>query len=192
MLTRSTEFLLRYMDKKQKIPEKKYELYKVSLQISIEIFINLVLSIAIGSAMNMFKECILFLGMFILLRAFAGGAHLENALACAVFSILSLIGILILIARIQVENKILFFGIMGAMVTIKLLAPVEHVNRPLREGERERFAKRLNIVLAATCIMSIVSLILEIAWVLKVCAVTQSFMIFILVAGKVAFSKTKK
>lgn len=103
--------LVEYLEKNGALKEKNKELYIYGFQIMFEVGINLVIIFLISWKFNMIKECCIFLANFMLLRALAGGFHLESFIRCCIISNIILSIVLILIKRrlLGIGLQIIFF-----------------------------------------------------------------------------------
>ena len=98
------DLLTKFMISESSSENLDYEVCKFGLLMAIEVAINTVIALCISFLLGMFRYGILFLTFFSLLRAFAGGVHLERFWSCTVLSgmVLSMV---LLIAKYAVMKK---------------------------------------------------------------------------------------
>lgn len=177
--------LTEYLIHKKVILQERRNIYQFGFQVGLEVILNTVISILIAVACKMELECIIFFLVFIPLRAYAGGLHLDSYIKCMVCSCLSLLLILLIVKYINIDG-ILMMGIVAfSIIIIKAIRPVEHINRPVSRKKYKEFAKKLNITLMTLTVLSIVLFVLEINRILFTVAVTMLFMAIILFLGKI-------
>lgn len=177
--------LTEYLIHKKVILQERRNIYQFGFQVGLEVILNTVISILIAVACKMELECIIFFLVFIPLRAYAGGLHLDSYIKCMVCSCLSLLLILLIVKYINIDG-ILMMGIVAfSIIIIKAIRPVEHINRPVSRKKYKEFAKKLNITLMTLTVISIVLFVLEINRILFTVAVTMLFMAIILFLGKI-------
>lgn len=91
----------------------------------------------------MVVEGILFFIVFIPLRSYAGGLHLEHYWSCLALSCLTFSVILLLTKFAIMPTYIVFFIIVFLELLVYCLYPVENINRKVDAVENEFFQKRL-------------------------------------------------
>lgn len=88
-----------------------------------------------------------------LLRVYAGGYHASTQKKCFVLSYSSIFLCLLFIFFCPVSYMILHLVCMTLCISIAILSPVEHENKPLYEAERIAYRKKSHIFLTVdTCI----------------------------------------
>ena len=97
------DLLTKFMISESSSENLDYEVCKFGLLMAIEVAINTVIALCISFLLGMFRYGILFLTFFSLLRAFAGGVHLERFWSCTVLSgmVLSMVLLIAKYAVIQ-------------------------------------------------------------------------------------------
>lgn len=104
------DLLTKFMISESSSENLDYEVCKFGLLMAIEVAINTVIALCISFLLGMFRYGILFLTFFSLLRAFAGGVHLERFWSCTVLSGMVLSTVL-LIAKYAVIPSIFSFAL---------------------------------------------------------------------------------
>lgn len=177
--------LTEYLIHKEVILQEKKNIYQFGFQVGLEVTLNTVISILIAVACNMEIECIVFFMVFIPLRSYAGGLHLNSYIKCMICSCLSLLLILLIVKYIDINRILMMCIITLSIIIIKVIKPVEHVNRPVSRKKYTEFVKKLNITLMVLAVASTVLFVLDIKQMLFTVAVTMLFMALILFLGKV-------
>lgn len=154
------EFLTKFIIAQNNHENLDFEVYKFGLLMALEVGMNLMIALFISSALGMFGYGILFLVFFSLLRAFAGGIHLNSFLGCTILSSSVLIAILFLVKYVNVPAVGLFVVSLVASILIFILGPVDDKNRRISEEEHNIFYRRLTYTLIFLGIISALSIIL--------------------------------
>jgi len=138
----------KYDEEKQ--DEIKYGLEGIYLAVS-----KVVVILFISAILGLFKEAILFLLLFNILRAFAFGLHASKSLYCWISSSISFL----LIPYLSVNFEFpLLFHIISSIVTLIsfiLYAPADTVKRPLINKKKRHIYKALSIIFACIFIILI-------------------------------------
>ena len=119
------DLLTKFMISESSSENLDYEVCKFGLLMAIEVAINTVIALCISFLLGMFRYGILFLTFFSLLRAFAGGVHLERFWSCTVLSGMVLSTVL-LIAKYAVIPSIFSFALCLVMgILIFIVGPID-------------------------------------------------------------------
>lgn len=161
------------------IEEEDREIYEYGFHHGIMLIINIICTIAIGIAMKMFWEVLLFLAAFVPLRTNAGGFHAKTQFRCFIYSNLIVV-IILFFGRLLAGHRLLLAIIgMAAAIVITLLAPVEDQNKPLDETEVIVYGKKARRALLIDILL---------AGVLEICSVqTGSATVIASVSGMAVF-----
>lgn len=153
--------ILEHVEHLYGLSESQKEIAKYGIQGVFEIGSNLIISVLILWQMHMVLEGIVFFLVFIPVRMFSGGYHMESYIGCFIFSIITLIGVLKGAEMISLNRAVLYAAIILMAVVILRLAPVIHPNRPVSQRERQRIRKRLKLSLLIILFVAGVFLILQ-------------------------------
>ena len=122
----------------------KYGLRRVCLFLT-DFAIILLLSYLLG---NIWVG-ILFELAYSLLRIYAGGFHASKEAYCFVLSYSSIIISLCLINYMHISTFLMFIACITMFISIVLLSPIEHKNKPLCKKERIIYRRNTIIILIA-------------------------------------------
>ncbi len=152
------KLLTKYVIKKGMIKEDENEIYEYGFVIALEMGISLLLCLCIAVSLNMCIEGILFFTVFIPLRSYAGGLHMEKFLHCLLLSCITFSGILLSgKLRMPIGMSLLLTLIME--YAVYRMYPVENHNRQIDREENIFFKKRLKqALLFNTCIALVCSI----------------------------------
>ena len=79
-----SEKLTGYIVKSGAVPEESYEIYQYGFQIGLEMLSCLLACFGIAVYLHMIPEFAVVTGIFMMLRSFVGGVHLNSFSACCV------------------------------------------------------------------------------------------------------------
>lgn len=126
----------------QTIREESHEhryTYYYGFQIIYGAIVKGLLLIAVSYLLGILIPTLVLTGCFALLRVWSGGLHFDSYTKCAYISLASLL-VFGCLARYVVLNDIITYGVfIFALIIFILYAPVEHVNRPLKEEEKKKY-----------------------------------------------------
>jgi len=109
--------------------------------------INVLTFILIGYFLGMLWHSIIFMMSYIPFRTYAGGYHASTELRCYVLSCSLITIVLIGIKNIPWNGYVCLLMSLLAAIIVIWLAPVEALNKPLREPERTIYRKKSRILL---------------------------------------------
>lgn len=184
-------FLTDYVIKKGVIENTERNLYKYGFQVSLEMGLCILICSAIAGALEMGMEGILFFIIFIPLRSYAGGLHLDNYWSCLFLSCLTFSVILMICKIWRIEAYVSFFILLLLILFVWILYPVENVNRDVDEKENLYFRKKLRRYLLLDVIISIACMALHKETYLLLCMVTFFMVVVTMLIGKMK-NKIKK
>ena len=125
------------------ISDDDFELYEFSAFCFLFNLIPLGLSIAIGTALNMFWKSILFIIPYVSIRTFSGGFHFKSAKLCFLVTNMILFFSLIITKKmICIGRSAIFLAlILLASLTVFLLSPIDSDARKLTSSETSAFRR---------------------------------------------------
>ena len=99
----------------------EYVILKYGFQTILEVLICSVSCITIAYFLNMFWECIMLLGIFLLLRSYSGGIHLKKFYQCYICSNIVIITILLLSKyfKKKIEKRIIIINLINMLFLLK-------------------------------------------------------------------------
>lgn len=182
-----SKVLTSYLIRRNVIPEEKRNIYLYGFQIGLEVTLNTIISVLIAFLCHMVWETIIFFAVFIVLRSYAGGLHLNTYIACLICSCMSLFGILLIVKYTDIGQNASLGCIYVLLPMIKLVSPVEDINRTVRLEDRIEFGRKLNYSILGILIASVLLFLLDMGRSLYTVVVTLSFMLSILILGKIKY-----
>ena len=131
-----SEKLTRYVIKAGAASEELYEVYQYGFQMGLEMLCCFGICFAIAIYLHLIWEFLISTGIFMMLRTYAGGVHLNHFISCFLCSITVQLAILLLNDKYQFSMNISWFIILISSVLIWRFAPVESINRELDREEK--------------------------------------------------------
>ncbi len=164
-----SEKLTRYVIKTGAVSEELYAVYQYGFQIGLEMLCCFAVCLGIAVYLQMILEFAVFTGIFMLLRTYAGGVHMNSFGACFICSVAVQTVTLLIDSKYKFSVTNAWIIILVSTILILKSAPVENVNRRLDRDEKEHCKKvtmkiLIGIFIFAGCctiggINSIVSLV---------------------------------
>ena len=139
-----SEKLTDYIVKAGVIPQESYALYQYGFQIGIEMLSCFLVCFGIAIYMHMVPNFIVFTGIFMLLRTYAGGVHLNSFIKCFVCSVTVQLFVLIVSNQVIIVPPVSWFIIICGSILIFRIAPVDNVNKEL-EKEEKTYCKKISM-----------------------------------------------
>lgn len=127
------------------IDEKDQELYQFGFQSGLEMVSCYIISLAAAAYLHRIPEYLLFSVVFIPVRSYAGGLHLEKFSQCFVCSCLSIIAVIMLSDWLELSPAVSAAAILITLLILLIIKPVNHENRPVDEDEQHYFAQKLRL-----------------------------------------------
>ena len=126
---------------KMQLEEIKYGIESIYLTLS-----KIIVILIISSILGLFKEAIIFLLIFNILRIFAFGLHASKSIWCWISSSISFIGIPYICKTFIFPNLIYIILPIICLVCFILYAPADTVKRPLINSRKRKLYKLLSII----------------------------------------------
>ena len=147
-----SEKLTKYVIKTGAIPEELYTIYQYCFQIGLEMLCCFITCLFIAIYLHMISKFVVFTVIFILLRTYAGGVHLNSFLSCYLCSVVVQTVVLITSGIYQFSIPWTWIIIVICSVLILKYAPVETMNRELNSDEK-LYCQKITIEIIAVIIL---------------------------------------
>lgn len=131
-----------------KLAEIKYGLEAVYLTITKIVIIAIVCAI-----LGIFKEFLIFTGIYTLIRATSFGIHASKSWVCLLASSIEFIGIPFLCLNIRINFFIKILIGIAAIIGIYLFSPADTHKKPIVNKTRRKIYKILSTIIAFTYIL---------------------------------------
>ena len=150
-----SELLTIFLLQSGEIDKEDCSVYKYGFTIMLEKGIFLLICLLIAIAVNKEIEMVLFFIIFIPLRSYAGGLHLEHFASCLLLSIMTYISVLI-VSSIDIPIEISLIISICSLISISFLYPVENKNRKVDEEDIIYFFRKFRRLIIRNYILIIV------------------------------------
>lgn len=153
MIEKISKKLTNYIVIKGSIKESEKDIYEYGMTSFLAMGCNTISFLLICYMCDMFFEGIIYGVLFIILRIYAGGAHLSSNIICFFASSSLVIGTLLLVKYTPIDEIILITLTMIIAIVIWVLSPVEAKNKPLDKIEYKIYRFRARAILLLELLM---------------------------------------
>ena len=136
------------------VPSEDKDLYQFGLNQGLIMIVNVLSAILIGLILGMLWHSIVFMLSYIPIRSYAGGYHASTQLKCYWLSNALILAVLLGIKLIPWNGYILSAISLCAGIIIFWLAPVEDLNKPLRQIEIVIYKRRARFLFVLLLILT--------------------------------------
>lgn len=130
------------------VSEESYAVYQYGFQIGLEMLLCFGVCLSIAIYLHMIKEFVVFTGIFMLLRTYAGGVHLNSIGACLMCSVIVQTLTLIIDSKHKFSVVQSWTLILVSVILIFISAPAENMNR-LLDNEEKKHCKEVTMKIIA-------------------------------------------
>lgn len=188
-MDKAARLLTNYVEKKGVIEKKDRELYEYGFEIALETMLSFVVCIVLAAALHMAPEGILFFVIFIPMRSFAGGLHLDRYWKCFLLSCATFLLVLLLVKTVDIPIIISLTLILLMEGCIYKMYPVENRNRQVDSEEDSYFKKQIEKYLIIDLGISIGCFLFKREKALSLIAVTFGLIAVTMLIGKIKQKK---
>ena len=187
-----SEKITEYVIKTGAVSSESYDIYQYGFQIGLEMLCCFVTCLSIAIYMHMIPEFAIFTGIFMLLRTYAGGVHLNSFICSVTVQTIAMY----FYSKYKFTVNTAWLLILVSAILILKAAPVECINRELDDAEKEHCKKVTMKVLIAVIVIAGCCTLAGIPDILSLVALT-SFIILIsqyvgILKYKIEKSKNKR
>lgn len=136
-----SEKITDYVIKTGAASDESYAIYQYGFQIGLEMVSCFLTCFCIAIWLHMIPEFVVFTIVFMLLRTYAGGLHLNRFGACFLCSVSVQTLILVINSKFTFPVICSWICIVVGLSMVWMLAPVENINRELDQNEKEHCKK---------------------------------------------------
>lgn len=157
-MDKAAKVLTDYIIYKGVVKEEERQEFEYGFLIALEIGLSLLISFLLAYILHTVVEGILFFVIFIPLRSYAGGLHLERYWSCLTLSCLTFLGIMLISKYCEFGMIYEIFVLLACEFAIYMMYPIDNINRTVEEEEDRYFKSKLkkflllDILIAAMCI----------------------------------------
>lgn len=136
-----------------------YEVYLYGFESLIAVILNIISILLIGLVFDRFMHTIVFLACYCPLRQFTGGYHADTYEKCFFTFVIIFIGTILIannLSDIGLKPLIILFSVLN-WISICLLSPVQHFNKPLTDIEKIKYKKNARLISSVVLLFILVS-----------------------------------
>ena len=152
---KAAKILANYVIQKGTVKEDEREIYEYGFTVAMETVLCIIVCFVASLVLHTVLEGILFFVIFIPLRSYSGGLHLNNYWSCFSLSCLTFLSIMLLGKYLDFSIYILLTVFFLSEMVVYSLYPVENMNRTVDVEEDKHFKKRLKQFLIIDGIIAI-------------------------------------
>ena len=187
-----SERLTDYVIKTGVVSKELYAVYQYGFQIGLEMFCCFTTCFIIAICLHIISEFIIFTGIFILLRTYAGGIHLNSFGSCFICSVAVQTVALLINIKYQFPIRSAWVIIMISSLLIYKLSPVESISRELDKEEKKHCKKATLKIIISILIIAGCCTIRSGYKIISLIAITMSIVLFSQCLGIIKFKLSKK
>lgn len=187
-----SEKITDYIVKAGVISEESYEVYQYGFQIGLEMLSCFLICFSIAIYLHMIPEFIVFTAIFMPLRTYAGGLHLNSYLLCFICST-TIQTLILLINHYYSVVLPIAWGIILISVALMLKnAPVENINKEL-DADEKRNCKNITMkVLVGVLTFSVGCTVARLNNIVSLISLTSLIVLISQYLGMIKYNIEKK
>lgn len=183
-MDKAAKSLANYVIQKGTVKEDEREIYEYGFTVAMETVLCIVVCFAASLVLHTVFEGLLFFVVFIPLRSYSGGLHLNNYWSCFSLSCLTFLSIMLLGKYLDFSIYILLIVFFLSEIIVYSLYPVENMNRTVDIEEDKQFNKKLKQFLVIDGTMAIIFASLNWCKYLHTITITIVMIVITMVIGK--------
>ena len=161
MIQKIVDALVNKQSQNYVMTDEDEKIYRYGYVLLCEVFLNLIIALAIGIVFSKTKEVIFFLGMYIPLRSFCGGWHADKIWKCTVIS-----NVILLLQVYGIENIKMYLSMSGMllifffnMVCVYFISPVDTEMKKISQDEKKTYKRKIKFILIFHVIIAIITVL---------------------------------
>ncbi len=161
MIEKIADALVGKQLEQKRIQESEVAIYRYGYVLMLEVLTNILISVLIGIICSTLAEVIFFLVIFVPLRSYAGGYHMNRAWKCIIATNV-IIAVITLFGKYMpaIPESFLWLVLEGiSSVIICSLAPVDTPAKPLDKDEKIVYKRKACQICMAEILLNVVLLI---------------------------------
>lgn len=187
-----SEKITEYIIKTGAVPKELYAVYQYGFQIGLEMLCCFSVCLLIAIYLQIIPEFLIVTGIFILLRTYAGGVHLDSFGACFICSVIVQTAALLIGINYPMPIGYAWFIIALNAILIYKLSPVENTNRELDKEEKAHCRKVTLKIIIGILIIAGFCTIRSIYKITSLIAITMAIVLLSQCLGIIKFKLSKK
>lgn len=187
-----SEKMTEYVVETGVVSKELYAVYQYGFQIGLEMLSCFSVCLLIAISLQIIPEFLIITGIFILLRTYAGGVHLDSFGACFICSVIVQTATLLIGIKYPMPIKCAWFIIALNSILIYKFSPVESISRELDKEEKKHCKKVTLKIIIGILIIAGCCTIRSGYKIISLIAITMSIVLFSQCLGIIKFKLSKK
>ena len=187
-----SEKMTEYVVETGVVSKELYAVYQYGFQIGLEMLSCFSVCLLIAIYLQIIPEFLIITGIFILLRTYAGGVHLDSFGACFICSVIVQTATLLIGIKYPMPIKCAWFIIALNSILIYKFSPVESISRELDKEEKKHCKKVTLKIIIGILIIAGCCTIRNIYKITSLIAITMSIVLLSQCLGIIKFKLSKK
>jgi len=147
---------------KNVIDKDDWEIYQYGMYQLILNSVDIVTILLLGIIFKELWQCIVYVGVFVSMRVYAGGYHASTPLRCYLITTLTTAVALLVMKYIEVGYFVWTAMLFVSSLVILVLAPIESENKPLDIMEKKIYRKRTCIIWGVETVLAVIFAFLKV------------------------------
>jgi len=183
-MKRMAKWIIKVMVAEGIVDKEEADVYEYGLQIFLELLLCLGTCFFVAFSFHVFLEMALFFLIFIPLRSYAGGLHLESFWSCYLLSCLTFSGVIVAAKCIELSFAVSIPAIVLLLLSVYFMYPVENANREVDSDEDRYFRNKLLQFLFLDGVIVIIFFALSKKEYIQIIMLTFGTVVFTMMLGK--------
>lgn len=148
------------------IDSEDSEVCSYGLEILISALINLVMVLILGAMFGKFAQTVVFVICYCSIRQFSGGYHADTHGRCIFTFLCMYLATVVFITNIKTIDLriiVMFISILNWLIIYRLV-PVEHINNPLSEIEKNKNRRNARVIISLVLAAILIGLYLYLVY----------------------------
>lgn len=188
-MEKTSRKIVQYIEENIELDNSQKEVIIFGLQATLEIGLNIIISVLVLCKMHMLKEGFFFFAVFIPLRKYSGGYHANTYVKCFIISIVGLIAIMKASNMLKISNMLMLILIMLLSYMLWKIGPVCVTERPVSKQEYCLFKEKLSETISIILFLSLFLVIIEKKTLLNILFLSICLDIVTVIGGKIKYCK---
>lgn len=187
-----SEIMALYIIRAGSVSPESFAVYQYGFQIGLEMLVTFTICCIIAILLQMVLEFIVFTGIFIFLRTYAGGVHLNKFISCLTCSVFVQTVVLVSSDYIRLSLPVSWSIIILCIVGILKVSPVECINRELSICEKRYFRTVTKKILIAIILFAAINTLLDVNKIVRLIALVLSVVMISQFLGVIKYKNEKR
>ena len=179
-----SEKIISYAVANSYIDKSQSEEYKYGLELILNVALTDITILAIGLAMHMVWEILVFNLIYRGLRKYCGGYHFNSSIKCYLSSCIMFPLAMLLLKYAKMDMRLWHMLFASSAIILFLLAPVSSFNKPLDRDEKILFGKISKILILSIVGLYILAFSIHGYYLAQIISISVGFVSIFAIIGK--------